>query len=114
MHRGDNRLCLVESLGVACVSITLLLVVDSPKMIVAVVPPWSLLLSIDRLSILFPVRLDEEHRGDNNLCLVEPLGVTCASRTLLLVVDSPKMWLQYLLGHSCRPSIASQYYSLSA
>ena len=59
----------------------------------AVVPPWSLLLSIDRLSILFPARLEEVQRVGNLLCLVEFLGLACDRITLLLVVDSPKMWL---------------------
>ena len=77
-------------------------------------PPWSLLSSIDRLSISFFVCLKEGHRGGNRLCLVGLLGLTCALVILLSVADSPKMWLQCLLGYSCRPLIASRYYSLSA
>ena len=51
------------------------------------------LVPIDRLSTLFPARLEEGHRGGNRLCLVESLGVACVSITLLSVADSPKMWL---------------------
>ena len=77
-------------------------------------PPWSLLSSIDRLSILFAARLDERHKGGNHLCLVESLGLTCAAIALLLVANSPKIWLQCLRGHSRRPSVASRNYSLPA
>ena len=80
-HKGGNRLCLVESLDLACVSNTLLSVPGSPKMIVAVAvaPPWPPLSSIDGLSILFPARMEEGHRarGGNRLCLVGSLGLAC-------------------------------------
>ena len=113
-HRGGNTLCLVKSLGLRCVSITLLSLADSAKMWLQCLETWSLLSSIDCLSILFLACLKEEHRGGNNLCLVESLGLRCVSITFLSVADSRKMWLQFLPDRSCRPSTASQYYSPSA
>ena len=56
-------------------------------------PLWSLLSSIDRLSMSFPACLEEGHRRGNSLYLVESLGLAYASIALLSVVDSPKMWL---------------------
>ena len=66
------------------------------------------------ISILFSACLEKEHGGGNRVCLVESLGLTCTSITLLLAADSPKMWLQCHPGHSYRPSAASQYDSQPA
>ena len=93
--------------------LTLLSIADSPKMIVAVVPPWPPLLFIDRLSILFPIRMEEGHRGGNRLYLVESLGFACVSITLMAVADSPKNDVDVVPPWSC-PSIDSQYRSLFA
>ena len=89
VHRGGNCLCLVESPGLTCASVALPSVVDSAQDL-AVASPWSFLSSIDRLSILFPVRLEEGHREGNCLCLIESLGLTCASIAVPLVADSPE------------------------
>ena len=96
VHRGGNRLCLVEPLGLACGSITRLSVADTtPRCGCSA----SLVMSIGRLSILFLVCLEGSNRGGNPLCLAESLGLACAWITLLPVKGIPKMWLWSLPGH---------------
>ena len=102
--------------ALACVSITLLSVADTPKM-------WLQYLACSSCSvsaasqISFHVRLEKRHRavrGGRPFCLVESLGLVGVSVTLLVVVDSPKVWMYCLLDHSCCPLVVSLYYSLSA
>ena len=62
----------------------------------------------EQVLIVFP---DSNLRRSPNL---EEVSVPKLQIALLSVADSPKMWLYFLPGHSCRPSVTSQYCSLHA
>ena len=107
---------LVESLGLACASITFLSVADSnsPKMWLYCLPGHTCHPSTAAQYDPLPAWKRGTEAVLVSICLLESLVLTCASIAFLSVADSRKMWLQCLPGHSCRPSIASQYYSLPA